>query len=288
MKNVIILLLSVLLIAGCSNDENVTVSETIDNEESTKKENYISPEEYVTTMGDEYSKVEYDDSTKTFIFKLPTSVKDELINENNNYHTDEEYEETIASVESDMVDTAQMIVEYYDRSYSVLFQIDNGSNDTLLKYEDNNLVKNNIDMRHMGNSNDSQSKFASEKDEQQYDIVGDYIYIDFRDYVDELEDLIIDFYRNDITEDVFVDELGVGHSELTYYCTNLLPEGDDSDETLSDDISKLMANAFLSCTTLQSAYFNLMLPSSDGTEAGELLEEAIEYFTTAKNIYDSY
>lgn len=291
MKKWFVLLLPILLVA-CNNEEDNVSDASVDVEEPKQEdvEESIEPDEFTSTFEGIDANVSYDESTKTFIFELPSYMKDELINEDNDYYSDDEYEDLIARTKNDMVETSMMIVDYYDRSYTVVYQLDTAAKDILIKYEDGNLVENNLDMRHLSNNvGVTQDRFASDKEKQLYDTIGDYIYLDYRDYFDTLEGLITNLYDNNITEDVFVAELTTGHSELTHYCTNLLSNAsDESGDVLSDDISKLMSNAFLSCTSLQSAYFNLTLSTSDGVEASEILEESIEYLEIAKNIYDNY
>lgn len=282
--------LSILLVACGGND-------TVENErkileerraergqteqaEATNVERLKTPEELAEEISVDNYPVEFNEGTKTFIFIMPQEAKAELLNEDNLYFTEEEYEQFIEDTKSDFITLTGIVIDYYDKSYSTVLALDN-TEEVLLRYEDENLVENNLDMRNI-----VKNKY-SEIDKEQYRMLGDYINIDYRNYVDELEALIADSYNNIITQEQFIEELDKGYSELTYYCNNLLLTGDeDNEEVLSEDIGKLVASSFLSCTGLQSVYFNFMLTSSDGVEASKMLEESIEYLKKAKDAYD--
>lgn len=137
-----------------------------------------------------------------------------------------------------MFDTSNIILDYYDDSYTVVFKLDD-EDTTLYKYEGGNLVETNLDFR------EDDTNVYSEIGKQQYDLLGEYIYIDYRNYVDELKALVTDSYNNVITHDEFIDDFDRMHFEITYYYTTLLTEGEEGrDELLSDDISELVNELF--------------------------------------------
>lgn len=291
----LVMFLSIILVACGENDtvenerkileERRAEREQAKKEESLEKESSIeelmTPYEYAEEISSENYPVEFDDQTDTFHFIMPSEAKVEILNEDNLYYTNEEYEQFLIDTKADFVTMTEGVTKYSDESYSTVLAL-GSAEEVLLKIVDTDIVENNLDMRVSANNQ------YSEIDKEQYDKLGDYIYIDYRKYVDNLEKLVTDSYNNIITQDEFVDGLDRVHSELTYYCTTLLTKSEEgNDEILSDDISEMVGNAFLSCSTLQSTYFNFMMPYSDGIEASDKLEESIDYFSKAKEIYDN-
>lgn len=282
--------LSILLVACGGNntvenerkilEERRAEREQTKEEKSTNVQNLKTPEELAEEISVDNYPAEFDKKTKTFIFIMPKEAKVELLNEDDLYFTEEEHEQFLEETKSNFITLTEIVIDYYDESYSTVLALDNAE-EVLLRYEDSNLVENNLDMRNII------KKEYLEIDKEQYRMLGDYINIYYRNYVDELEALIADSYNNIITQEQFIEELDKGYSELTYYCNNLLLEGsEDSEEILSEDIGDLVTNSFLSCTGLQNTYLNFMITSSDGVAASEMLEESIQYFKKAKNIYD--
>lgn len=282
--------LPILLVACGGNDtvenerkileEHRAEREQTKEEKSTNVQNLKTPEELAEEISVDNYPVEFDKKTKTFIFIMPKKAKVELLNEDNLYFTEEEYEQFLEETKSNFITLTEIVIDYYDESYSTVLALDNAE-EVLLRYEDTNLVENNLDMRNIVKNE------YLEIDKEQYRMLGDYINIDYRNYVDELEALVADSYNNIITQEQFIEELDKSYSELTYYCNNLLLEGsEDSEEVLSEDIGNLVTNSFLSCTGLQNTYLNFMITSSDGVAASEMLEESIQYFKKAKNIYN--
>lgn len=253
-------------------------AESLDEESSI--EELMTPHEYAEEISTKDYPVEFDEITQTFTFIFPKEGILELTNEDNEYYSDEEYEQLLIDSEKDFLYISEGITDYYGKNYSTAL-VFAGEEEVVLKIEDGSIVENNSDMRNIVKNE------YSEIDKEQYRMLGDYINIDYRNYVDELEALVADSYNNIITQEQFIEELDKVYSELTYYCNNLLLTGDEENkEVLSEDIGKLVANSFLSCTGLQSVYFNFMLTSSDGVEASEILEESIEYLKKAKDAYD--
>lgn len=253
-------------------------AESLDEESSI--EELMTPHEYAEEISTKDYPVEFDEITQTFTFIFPKEGILELTNEDNEYYSDEEYEQLLIDSEKDFLYISEGITDYYGKNYSTAL-VFAGEEEAIMKIEDGNIVENNSDMRNIVKNE------YSEIDKEQYKMLGDYINIDNRNYVDNLEKLITDSYNSTISQEEFLGGLDKGYSELTYYCNNLLLEGsEDSDEVLSEDIGSLVTNSFLSCTGLKSTYLNFMITSSDGVAASEMLEESIEYFKKAKDMYD--